>query len=522
MTVRCLGAAMACLSLSVFAGCSNTPAAAPTLPTLPVASPTIQGPILPSSGISFLGSTTFPPSQVGYEQSEFFLSGTATSYTSATPLTKNGVWDVKPATTAPYKTRIVVYRPSNPKDFDGTVVVEWLNVTAGIDAPAAWLNGHVQMIRDGMAYVGVDAQAGGINGQAGSIASIDGKSGLRQSDPARYGSLHHPGDSYSYSIFQQAGRALQTSGSELLGGLHPKRVLALGESQSAFRMVTYIDALQTRSPGIYNGYFVYSRGGNASDLSQAPQATITTPTPTYIRTDLHVPVFLFETETDLLALGYLAARQPPTPFIREWETAGTAHDDTYGLLYSRSDTGNGAADTDAFQSMLDPPSDPIPGIVDCAAPVNAGSHTYELRAALSVVDRWLTTGTPPPQSPRLAVNTANHHAFLTDSNGEALGGIRTPQVQAPVAKLSGIGQPGSTPIGAQPSNASTISSATLCSILGTTVPFSAAQLAALYPTHADFVSKWDAATAAEMKKGYLLPADARTLNQVAASSTVGG
>ena len=64
------------------------------------------------------------------------------------------------------------------------------------------------------------------------------------------------------------------------GGLHPKRVLALGESQSAFRLVTYIDALQPRSPGIFDGYFVYSRGGDAADLSQAPQATITTPTPT--------------------------------------------------------------------------------------------------------------------------------------------------------------------------------------------------------------------------------------------------
>ena len=522
MTVRCLGAVAVCLSVSVFAGCGTTPRATPAPPAAPVPSPSIQGPILPSSGISFLGSTLFPPSQVGYEQSEFFLSGTASSYTSATPLTKNGEWVVKPATTAPYKTRIVVYRPIDPKRFDGTVVVEWLNVTAGIDAPAAWLNAHVQMIREGMAYVGVDAQAGGINGQAGSIAAVDGKSGLRQSDPARYGSLHHPGDSYSYSIYQQAGRALQTSGSRVLGGLHPKRVLALGESQSAFRLVTYIDALQPRSQGIFDGYFVYSRGGNASDLSQAPQSTITTPTPTYIRTDLHVPVFLFETETDLLALGYLAARQPPTAHLREWETAGTAHDDTYGLLYARSDTGNGVADSDAFQSMLDPPSDPIPGIVDCAAPVNAGSHTYELRAAMAAANRWLTTGSAPLQSPRLEVDPHNRHVFLTDRNGEALGGIRTPQVQAPVAKLSGIGQPGSTPIGTQPSNSSTISGATLCSILGTTVPFSTAQLSALYPSHASFVTRWDAATAAEVKQGYLLPADARTLDEVAAMSTVGG
>lgn len=508
------------VALSTVAACGSSPSTT-TAQTVSVPTPTIEGPINPSSGISFLGSTLFHPSVVGYEQSEFFLSGTASSYASGTKLARNGRWDVKPATSASYRTRIVVYRPVDAAHFDGTVVVEWLNVTGGIDAPAAWLNAHIQMIRQGMAYIGVDAQAGGINGEPGSLAAADGAGGLRQTDPARYGALHHPGDSYSYSIFQQAGQAVRAAGTRLLAGLRPKRVLALGESQSAFRLVTYIDALQNRSPGIFNGYFVYSRGGNAADLSQAPQATVTTPTPTYIRTDLHVPVFLFETETDLLGLGYAVARQPATAEIREWETAGTAHDDTYGLLYARSDTGDGVADTDAFQSMLTPSKDPIPGIVDCAAPVNAGSHTYELRAAVAAVNRWISGGPAPRQSPRLELNPEVPGTFRTNADGEAEGGIRTPQVQAPVAKLSGVGQPGSTSIGRQPSNASTISGATLCSILGTTVPFSAAQLAALYPSHAAFVDRWDAATAAEVRAGYLLPADATTLDRVAARSTVG-
>ncbi len=90
-----------------------------------------------------------------------------------------------------------------------------------------------------------------------------------------------------------------------------------------------------------------------------------------------------------------------------------------------------------------------------------------------------------------------------------------------MAKLSGLGQPGSPPSGAQPSNSSTISSAELCGILGTTVPFSAAKLSSLYPTHAAFVHQWDAATTAEVKRGYLRPADARTLDQVAAKSNRG-
>ena len=486
-----------------------------------VPTPTVQGPILPSSGISYLGSTTFDPSVVGYEQSEFFLSGTATAYKSSQPLTKDGKWHLTPQSTAPYTTRVVVYRPVDPTRFDGTVVVEWLNVTGGIDAPAAWLNAHIQMIRQGMAFIGIDAQKGGIYGQAGSIASKNGFGGLKSQ--ARYAPLNHPGDSFSYSIYEQAGQALHADGSQLLGGLVPQRVIALGESQSAFRLVTYINAVQPLSPGLYDAYFVYSRGGDAADLSQAPQLTIPTPTPTYIRTDLHVPIFLFETESDLLGLGYLAAQQPATPYIREWETAGTAHDDTYGLLYSRSDTGNGAADTSAFSSMLNPPKNPIPGIVDCAAPINAGSHTYELRAAVQAVNTWVATGQAPPQSPRLEVNPADPHAFLHDANGNALGGIRSPQVAAPVAKLSGVGQPGAAPVHTRAgANTKAVSGQALCGIFGTTVPFSAAKLAALYPTHADFVKKWDAATAAEVRQGYLLPADAQSLDQEAAQSTVGG
>ncbi|HWF16354.1 MAG TPA: alpha/beta hydrolase domain-containing protein [Acidimicrobiales bacterium] len=508
-------------------GASAGPAGAAVASTARASVPSakVQGPILPTSGISFLGSTLFPLSQVGYEESEYFISGTATSYTSKSPLTKDGKWHVTAASTAPYTTRVVVYRPIDSKKFDGTVAVEWLNVTGGVDAAAAWLTGHAEMVRAGMAYVGVDAQAGGLYGVPGSVATADGAGGIKQTDPTRYAALTHPGDSYSYSIFEQAGEAVHTSGAKLLGGLTPKRVLAIGESQSAFYLTTYLNAIQPLSVGVYDGYLVYSRGSDGSDLSQSPQPTIGTPNPTYIRTDLHVPVMLFETEADLLTLGYLAARQPPTPYIREWETAGTAHDDTYGLLYSRSDNLNGVADVESFESMLNPPKDPIPGIVDCDAPINAGSHTYELRAVISALENWVRTGNPPAQSPRLQVNSSKT-AYVLDANGNARGGIRTPQVVAPVATLSGIGQPGSSPA-SQPgqqttSQSSAVGAGVLCSIFGTTVPLSASQLATLYPTHSTFVKKWDTATAAEVHEGYLLAPDARALDKVAAASKIGG
>jgi hypothetical protein len=468
---------------------------------------TVTGPVSGGSGIDLEGTTSFDLSSVGYEQSEYFLAGTASAYTSAKPLTSNGRWSVTSASTAPYKTRMVVYRPINPKRFDGTVIVEWLNVSGGVDAAAAWLTDHVQMIRSGMVYVGISAQAAGIVGSTGSLGASNGQAGgIKGADPTRYGSLEHPGDSYSYSIFEQGGAAVRRDAATILGGLEPKRILALGESQSATRLVTYINALQPQSEGVYNGYFVYSRFGSGAPLSQSPQANINPPTPTIIRTDLNVPVMMFETEADVAVLGYVTARQPPTRFIREWETAGTAHYDTYGLVESMADSGNGTADVKTFDTMINPVSSFDNGAISCPVPLNAGAHTYELRAAVVALNNWVITGRPAPQSPRLDVAGSG---YVTDSNGEAVGGIRTPQVAAPIAVVNGTGDTSSAGGG-------------FCKLFGTTIPFSAAKLAQLYPTHQAFVKKWDQAVASDVAKGYLLPADATVLDKVAKQSTIGG
>ena len=140
-------------------------------------------------------------------------------------------------------------------------------------------------------------------------------------------------------------------------------------------------------------------------------------------------------------------------------------------------------------------------------PLNAGAHTYELRAAVVALNNWVRTGTPPPQSPRLDV--AGPGAYVTNSLGEAEGGIRTPQVAAPIAVVNGTGDTSSAGGG-------------FCKLFGTTIPFSAAKLTQLYPTHQDFVNKWDAAVASDVSKGYLLSADAKVLDNVAAQSSIGG
>jgi hypothetical protein len=100
--------------------------------------------------------------------------------------------------------------------------------------------------------------------------------------------------------------------------------------------------------------------------------------------------------------------------------------------------------------------------------------------------KWLA-----PQSPQLEVN-ADGSDYLFDDLGNALGGIRTPSVDAPSALLRGEANEGDN---------------RLCSLLGTTSLFSAEQMASLYVDEAGFVAAVTAATNLAVE-GFLLQADA--------------
>jgi len=456
-------------------------------------------------GVPSLAATNFDLASVGYEQAEYLLGGTAQSYTSAQPLTTDGRWTVTPASSAPYKTRAVVYRPTDPTKFNGTVIVEWLNVSAGLDSAPIWLAAHTELVREGFAWVGVSVQSVGVEGGAASaiVANLD----LKHADPDRYGTLVHPGDSYSYDMYTQTGDAVRSQAKTMLGGLQPKHVIAAGESQSAFRMVTYIDAFGTIANSPYDGYLVYSRAGNAAPLSQAPQASITAPDGTLIRTDLHKPVLTFTTETDFAVLGSFSAEQPDSKWFREWQVAGTSHADTYTLTVGTTDAGSAQAYADQFATMLDPPNKVAGGFITCDTPINTGPMTYVLRTAIGDLNTWVVDGNAPPKAPRFdTVPGTGPPQFRTDADGNVQGAIRTPQVDTPVAQLSGLGQSG----------------AGFCKIFGTTKPFDATKLAALYPSHARFVQEWNHAVNDAVQAGFLLKIDAKGLRSAARSSTVGG
>jgi hypothetical protein len=155
--------------------------------------------------------------------------------------------------------------------------------------------------------------------------------------------------------------------------------------------------------------------------------------------------------------------------------------------------------------MLHPPAGAA-GLT-CGTPINTGEEHFVLDAAQFRLSRWVRTGQAPPAPPLLKVNTSTSPAtFVTDANGNVEGGVRTPAVDVPVATLSGLGQSGSS----------------FCFLFGTTVPFSGAKLAALYPTHRRFVREWTADTRADKKAGFIRKADAAELIAAAASSGIGG
>jgi Alpha/beta hydrolase domain len=455
---------------------------------------TVSGP-MPVPNPTFnttLQGNGFDLSQVGYESSQFFVSGTAHTYAPApgTSLTPNGQWSVTTDQSATYKTRIAVYRPIDPNKFNGTVIVEWLNVSGGIDDSPDWTLSHNELVRDGFAWVGVSAQAVGVNA-------------AKAIDPATYSSLSHPGDSYSYDIFSQAGQAIRDDASQILGGLTPRKVIAAGESQSAGRLMTYIDAVQPVTHA-YDGFLVHSQFGTGAPLSQAPEApSVPAPTPTTIRSDLGVPVLEFETQTDV-AGSNLTDRLffgDPSNF-RLWEVAGSSHFDYYGLEIGPTDTGNGQGAVANLAAMQNPPSS-VSGF-SCTLPINTGGTHWVLNAAVASLNQWVVNGTPAPQPPYLQTTQSSPVVFALDSNGNAAGGVRSPQVDAPIAALGGVG-----------------SGPTFCFLFGTTVPFSAAHLADLYKNHGQFVSAWNQATQTDVKAGYILPADATELKVSAASSQIG-
>jgi len=439
---------------------------------------------------------------LGYTAAEFFVAGTASRYAPTAELGPDGRWPVTVSGTADFTTRLVAITPTDPATFNGTVLVEWLNVSGGIDAPAVWLMAHREMVRAGYAYVAVSAQQVGIQGGA-NLMGID--MSLKSQNPQRYARLSHPGDAFSYDIFSQVGRLIGSAQGGVLGELRAEHVVALGESQSAMFMTTYVNAVDPVAQ-VYDGFLVHSRFAGAAPLDDVSIFDESQDGPSQavrFSPDLRVPLVAIITETDLfggIRSGYYLARQPDNDRLRVWEIAGAAHADNYTIQVAPIDSGSAALDD----------------IVAAYAPTNmlmgqqlkhcinfAPQHHYVLQAALSKLCRWVQTGEAVPSGADIELTDADPPEPILDANGLARGGIRTPWVEVPVARTSGTG------------NVESI----MAAIFGSGELFEVETLSRLYPGgRADYLDRFTTALDAAIQSGFILAADRGEILELASAS----
>ena len=383
---------------------------------------------------------------------------------------------------------MLVRRPADEADFSGTVVVEWLNVSGGIDANPDWASLEEEFVRRGDMPGWASPQLIGVEGgpvlvTAPGAEAFAGK-GLVGIDPARYGSLAHPGDGFSFDIYTQVARALRNG--EGLDGQQPELVLAVGESQSAIALTTYHNGVQPLS-GAFDGFFVHSRAsvplpfvgpGEYADLAGAIGAA-----PALLRDDLDVPVMDLQAEGDVVGvLDSISVRQPDSGTFRLWEVAGTAHADAHLL-------------------------GPIADITDCGVPINDAPMHLVAKAAFHHLVRWVRTGEAPPDFPLLEVTADDAPRIARDDDGIATGGVRTPPVDVPVDVLSGAPGP---------------SDALFCLLLGSTTPLPAERLAELYPSRAAYRAAYADQVTDTVDRGVVLAADAEALRADAQPERIAG
>ena len=383
----------------------------------------------------------------GYFEEERLVSGVATSTVEGQP-------------PEPYSARVILRRPIDPARFNGTVVMEWFNVSVNHDIDVVWPATFGEVMREGYAYMTVSAQRP--------------RTELKHWDPVRYEDVVHPGDRYAEDIFQQAGQLLKSrrQGAMLLG--KPAEVLiATGQSQSAEKLHAYTKTIQDKSR-VFDGFLI--------DRGREANGTIP------FVSDPSVPTIFALTENEAMAdqnnYGELA---------RVWQTAGTGHVDNWGDTYAirnleRDSTG-----------QQPPPWDPEKeggwgemgegtgqcGLVTGAPGANQFPKRYANAAALHQLHRWIRTGKAADHHPLFGFSARTR--MVRDADGNVTGGMRLPQIQVPVAEYNGR-----------------------CpdTLQGFTRSFPDADLFARYPTFADYRSKMVAATRLAILAETVRPCDA--------------
>lgn len=431
---------------------------------------TVTGPITGGEHGWAFGSYFGDISKLGYVEEEYFLEGVAQHYQPAagTELTEDGMWTLEKTDTAPYKTRFIVRRPIDPDKFNGIVIVEWANVSAGYDLSLVSTPG---IYDEGFAYVSIMTQRNGIYGFE------ENPQGMVYWDEERYGSLDIPDDGLSYDIFTQAARAVgpdrPTTGIDPMGGLEVKMLFAMGESQSGGRLLSYANGIQPIE-NTFDAMIMLVNSGRGNDFlpevahSVENGKTVVRNVSSRVREDINCKVFIMNSQSESLLMGNLV--QPDTENIRSWQMAGVSHFSP-AFMEDAINRSNRDGVTDTFSDFS-------------AYDTNVGDWAYIFESVLVQLKNWIEDGAAPLHMDSMEVKNMLL-GYKEDKYGNVLGGVRLPELEVPTAQY--------------------FVNAMITGLIGYKIPFTEAELKELYPTHQDYVDKVTAAAITAKEAGIILP-----------------
>lgn len=446
------------------------------------------------------GDLRYDVTEYGYEEHEYLFGGRARTY-PPTPLPP-----------ARYRSRMIVWTPTDATQFNGTTVVEWAHVSdAGDFEFTVELNDLAPMLEEeGYAFVLVSAQQRGICNPTPTGCPI---TSLRGADPERYGRLVQPGDAYSFDIFNQALQAIRyPTGIAPLGALDTRHLIAAGFQPSVDKWVPNgaPDPSSSTNPlGIYGPLNAYLSNGADDDARLADGFLIDAAAPADEPTHYRVPTLHHLDESAIRRVS-----SPDSPNHVTWEVIGAPHVDRWAaghIHLPSTDTPTPKLTRDEEEARRHEfdnfGQEPDPGGAECAPSPSTGSmfpRRYTLNAALVALQEWVETGEPAPAAPRAErrapPETSATRTLRRDPDGNGIGGLRLPIIDVPVASYHGEA----------------------CVEAGTTTPLPPERLAELYPTHESYVDRLLSATNEAVDDRYLLCHDAAVIMHSASASTIGG
>lgn len=398
--------------------------------------PLLTGPVT-AHGHQFNSTLTYDEpldlSGLGFVEEEYFVSGRAAVYAD----------DLSVAQEVPYTNRMIVRRPAEAATASGVVFVEILNPSNGYDAEGMWRRGWDYYLDQRHTYVAFSARP----------VTIDA---LKIFDPVRYAPLswdldpghpHEPVDAdfnpygvvagceegIVWDIITQAGRLLRDpAGAPVLGGLTPRCLVLVGQSQSGQYLNTWLRYFHPTTPGLWDGFCCSVGSIIERPLRQEPVSAngLYAVVPRREAAPVEVPTLTITCEGDVnlyrLGLGIDNVAAPGLadgPLRRHWCVAGAGHTEvTTPVMPS-----NAEAVRAGRRPRLMTPEQVAAGNV---FPLQAA-----VTAALDAVVTWATTGTPAADSVFFEVDAAG--GLVRDADGNARGGLRYGLLQHPVATFTG-------------------------------------------------------------------------------------